>query len=465
MNIPFRVTALIFTILISMTADSADAQPRGLGINKTPTTESQRVALVIGNSNYANAPLKNPVNDARDVAQALRELGFEVVYRENVNQNDMKRAIRMFGERTRSGGTRFFYYAGHGVQMNGENYLIPVGADFANEQEIEYESVNLGLVLAQMEEVRNSINIVVLDACRNNPFPKSSRSVSRGLASVNAPTGTLIAYATAPGSVASDGTANNGIYTQELLRYMRMAGVSVEEIFKRVRVSVREKTQGKQTPWESSSLTGDFYFMRGKDVASPVMPETTKPSVDSGAMELSFWDSIKNSEETEDFKAYLQQYPHGTFAVLARRRIQSLQRKAIANNAADNPESSTEQVFETRFIVFKLQGCKRSGAMIVCSFTFTNKGRDNRLGFLSAALYDNRGNAYEADERAITVGNSRNAREGVLLPTGATANGQVPFEGINPNSTQISLMQLKFRVPSGDFSYDVFDVTFRNVSI
>jgi len=181
---------------------------RGIGVeqNNKPTASnsSQRVALVTGNSAYATSPSKNPVNDARDIAQALRELGFEVIYQEDQSQNDMKRAIRTFGQKARSAGIRLFYYAGPGMQVNGENYLIPVDANFNNEREVEYETVNAGLVLAQMEEVEESLNIIILDACRNNPFARSFRSASRGLAAINAPSGRLIAYATAPGSVASD---------------------------------------------------------------------------------------------------------------------------------------------------------------------------------------------------------------------------------------------------------------------
>jgi hypothetical protein len=172
----------------------------------------------------------------------------------------MKRAIREFGQKTRNSDVALFYYAGHAVQVNGENYLIPVGATIEKEEEVEYESVDVGFVLAQMANAGSRINIVILDACRNDPFARSFRSPTRGLALINAPSGTLIAYATAPGSVASDGTERNGLYTQELLKNLRTPGLDVEEVLKRVRIAVREKTQGKQTPWESSSLVGNFYF-------------------------------------------------------------------------------------------------------------------------------------------------------------------------------------------------------------
>jgi len=248
----------------------------------------RRIALVIGNSAYDTAPLRNPLNDAREMAKALRELGFEVLAKENVNQNDMKRAIRAFGEELRKGGVGLFYYAGHGMQVKGQNYLIPIGAVIEKEEEVEYESVDVGFVLAQMESSKNAMNIVILDACRSTPFSRSFRSVGMGLAPLDAPSGTLIAYATAPGKVAMDGNSKNGLYTQELLRHIRTEDLSIEEVFKRVRIAVHDKTQGRQVPWESSSLTDDFYFNKeltldggvlntlAKSKPAPSYPEAAK---------------------------------------------------------------------------------------------------------------------------------------------------------------------------------------------
>jgi hypothetical protein len=227
---------------------------------KSALTSERRVALVIGNSTYKDSPLLNPVNDARDMARTLNGLGFEVIYGENLSQNDMKRNIRAFGDQIRNGGVGLFYYAGHGTQINGVNYLIPVDATITKEEEVEYESVEVDLVLAQMRSARNHLNIVILDACRNNPFARSFRSVNKGLASIDAPGGTLIAYATGPGSVASDGEGRNGLYTMELLNAIRVPGIKIEDLFKRVRSAVLAKTAGKQLTWESTSLVGDFYF-------------------------------------------------------------------------------------------------------------------------------------------------------------------------------------------------------------
>lgn len=248
----------IFCVFIVLIAAPTYAQQRSVGLNNS--SSEKRVALVIGNSAYEVAPLKNTVNDARDMAQSLSALGFEVLHKENLSQSGMKRAIREFGAKIRNGGVGLFYYAGHGIQVKGVNYLIPVDSKVESEEEVEYEAVDAGFVLAQMGSAGNTTNIMILDACRNNPFARSFRSASRGLAQMNAPGGTLIAYATAPGSVASDGNARNGIYTQELLKFMRTPNLSIEEVFKRVRISVRNLTQSRQTPWESSSLIGDFYF-------------------------------------------------------------------------------------------------------------------------------------------------------------------------------------------------------------
>jgi uncharacterized caspase-like protein len=187
----------------------------------------------------------------------------------------MKRVIREFGAKIRNGGVGLFYYAGHGVAVKGINYLVPVDAKVEREEEVEYECVDAGFVLSQMDDAGNRMNIVILDACRNNPFARNFRSASRGLVQMDAPSGTLIAYATAPGSVASDGSARNGLYTQELLKFIRTPNLGLEEVFKRVRISIRTLTQNRQTPWESSSLTGDFSFLESSSSSSEPSPQPT----------------------------------------------------------------------------------------------------------------------------------------------------------------------------------------------
>jgi len=269
------------SLLFLGSASIALAQ-RNLAVAPAEATE-QRVALVIGNSAYKDSPLKNPVNDATDIAAVLKELGFKVVLRTNANYRQMKDAIREFGSQLEKGGVGLFYFAGHGLQFKGQNFLVPVGANIEREAHIEDDSVNAAFVLALMEEARNRVNIVILDACRNNPFVRGSRSASRGLAQMDAATGSLVAFATAPGSVAADGEGRNGIYTKHLLQQLRVPGVPVELMLKRVRNGVIEETKERQTPWESSSLRGsDFYFRPGAPAASvapvvdPVAPELQK---------------------------------------------------------------------------------------------------------------------------------------------------------------------------------------------
>jgi formylglycine-generating enzyme required for sulfatase activity len=268
-----------YCLICMYLAGIACADDRGLKLpssDKPPAKSEQRIALVIGNGNYESAPLRNPPNDAQTMAGVLRDLGFDVTERQNLDQKEMKKEIQAFGQKLLKGGVGLFYYAGHGMQVNGRNYLIPVGAQIEHEKQVEYEAVDVGAVMAEMDHARNRLNIVILDACRDNPFARSFRSGAQGLASMNAPTGTLVAYATAPGSVANDGTGDNGIYTGELIKAMTIQGLRVEDVFKQVRSAVRETTQGRQVPWESSSLEGDFYFKAPMPVAAPaVVPERT----------------------------------------------------------------------------------------------------------------------------------------------------------------------------------------------
>jgi len=232
-------------------------------------SKEYRVALVIGNSEYQMGYLANPVNDARSIAQSLRNVGFEVLLYENTTSKDeMKMAVREFGKKLRMNrGIGLFYFAGHGVQVDGFNYLIPVNANIFTEEEVEYEAIDVGFILAQMESAENRVNIIILDACRNNPFARSFRSANRGLATINAPTGSIIAYATSPGSTASDGSGQNGLYTEALLKQLEKEDLKIEEVFKNVRAEVIQKSAGQQTPWESSSLVGDFYFNKDFNIS------------------------------------------------------------------------------------------------------------------------------------------------------------------------------------------------------
>jgi hypothetical protein len=239
---------------------TTNSNATSFGVNEIST--AKRVALVIGNSNYQVGPLANPANDAKAMAQTLRESGFDVMQYTNLNKRDFEESLRAFGSKIPRGGVALFYFAGHGVQIKGVNFLLPVGSRIEKEGDIEFEGVDAGRIMNELESAGSRLNIVILDACRNNPFAQRVRSLQRGLAVISAPSGTVVAYATGPGEVASDGDGNNGLYTQELLKNMREPNLRIEDVLKRTRISVKEKTNGQQVPWENTSLDGDFYFRK-----------------------------------------------------------------------------------------------------------------------------------------------------------------------------------------------------------
>jgi len=243
-----------------------------------------KIALVIGNSSYQQMPLQNPGNDAYDLSTTLRTLGFDVLQKTNLNRQEMEEAIRSFKQKIKPGDVALFYFSGHGTQVNGLNYLIPVNEQVNNEIDIKYHCVEAGFVLDNMEQARAGVNIIILDACRNNPY-KGERSASRGFAFMSAPTGSIIAYSTSPGSVAMDGDGRNSPFTKNLIEKMQLPGLKIEEVFKEVRKEVASETGRRQIPWESSSLMGDFYFKKGTtSTASPYNnPGTTtyKPPIET----------------------------------------------------------------------------------------------------------------------------------------------------------------------------------------
>ena len=303
-----------------------------------------RIALVIGNSAYVNAPLVNPANDAKLMASTLRDQGFEVIERLDVDQVAMRLAITEFGKKLElaereldgSGAAGraigLFYYAGHGLQVDGENYLVPLNAPIENESHVRIYTVSASEILGVIGYAGNSLNIVVLDACRNNPLTRSFRAPVRGLAPMSAPTGTFVAYSTAPGQVALDGSGSNSPYTEALARAITEPGIPLEFVFKHVRDAVHQTTQGEQTPWEESSLTGGHFYFSAPEVAVADPVETVPDPVvsprnpsEAAAFELAFWDTIKDSRRPDDFEDYLARYPNGTFVGIARRVLRELQ--------------------------------------------------------------------------------------------------------------------------------------------
>ena len=279
-----------------------------------------QVALVIGNSNYKKSPLTNPVNDARDMAAKLLGLGFTVIKRENLTTKEIGPTLREFKSKLTPGAVALFFYAGHGLQVKGVNYLPVVDADIAGEEDVPSQSMSVSLVLETMEEAKTRLNLMFLDACRNNPFARRFRSAAGGLAKVNVPSGTLLSFATRPGSVASDGNGRNGLYTLHLLNQMDKPGVAIEQALKRVIGGVKSDSAGEQEPWMEGAIEGDFCF--GGCSATPIPVGTS--AADPAAIELTFWDSVKNSRAASDYQAYLTQYPRGRFAALAKGRLKDL---------------------------------------------------------------------------------------------------------------------------------------------
>jgi len=306
----------------------------------------RRVALVIGNSQYVNVPrLANTGNDARLIAETLERLGFSLVGGKaliDLDRAGIQKAIRSFGDQLNAAAVGLFYYAGHGLQIEGVNYLVPVDANPAKPSDVDFELVEADLVLKVMEGANSKLNLVILDACRNNPFGgRGLRDVGGGLAQMKAPRGTLISYATQPGNVASDGGpgSRDSPYALALAETLRIPGLELLETFNKVGVVVDRQTSGVQRPWVASSpIEGSFYFVPPAATASAPAPAAAAAATPpAGAdREIVFWQSIKDSKNPADFEAYLAQYPKGEFRGLAQNRLSELktaQQAALAPRA------------------------------------------------------------------------------------------------------------------------------------
>jgi hypothetical protein len=287
----------------------------------TPLAYEKRIALVIGNASYKSGPLLNPVNDARAMADRLRTLGFDVILHENLKVREIGSIYREFRSKITPGGVALMFYAGHGVQFKGENYFPAVDADLLGEEDAPLQSINLNTLLANMEEAKAGVSIVFLDACRDNPFARRFRSGTRGLAKVEAASGTLIHYATRPGSVAWDGEGKNGTYTEALLAQMSEPGVPVEMMLKRVANRVVEMTDGKQEPWVEGHLRGEFYFIFKALATVNVQQAPTDPDTEA-------WQAAESVNTEMAYHAYLNTYPSGRFVAAANIKLDGFKRPA-----------------------------------------------------------------------------------------------------------------------------------------
>jgi formylglycine-generating enzyme required for sulfatase activity len=342
---------ILLALVIVLGVVGAQAQaPRGIypgsGADDDELAAMQaerRVALVIGNGSYPDSIgwLPNPLNDARAMAETLEELGFEVTLLLDATREEIQRALLPFERALRGGGVGLFYFSGHGVQVSGRNFLIPIDAELdlppdvglETADYVALETVEIDQVLGRIGIARNRVNIVILDACRNNPFASSVRGITRGLAQTSAPRGTLVAYSTAPNQVALDGEpGGNSFYTAALLDVLREPGLPLESAFKLVRERVMSETRGFQVPWENSSLIGDFYFRLPEPEIVEREPDLPpeRPAVAAPGIDLAVWDTIKDSQIAGDFQLFVDTYPDSPFAPFARLRLEALRDVEIA---------------------------------------------------------------------------------------------------------------------------------------
>jgi hypothetical protein len=317
----------------------------GILLSSHAALAENRVALVIGQSNYrAVVPLPNPANDAKAVAQLLADSGFEVSSASDLSQNQMREQVGDFAAKVAAKGpdtVALVYYAGHGLQIDGENFLVPVDVDPKRETDIPLQAVRLNDILNTLSSVPSKMRIVLLDACRNNPFPEINKTAGHGLAIVDArfgAPGTFLSFSTSPGAEAEDGTGANSPYATALLVTAREPGLSIEDAFKRVRLSVNKATDGRQTPWESSSLTDDFKFVPGPAAGSSKQPATRR-TVNEWRRELqgkpveAAHEMIVTDGTDEAYEAFVGLFAQQPFGLQAREWLDRHRRMVAWNNA------------------------------------------------------------------------------------------------------------------------------------
>lgn len=327
MSRTFRLCVLVAVLCCtaSISVDAMNSEQQG-----------KRVALVIGNSTYANAPpLRNPVNDAREIAKALTSFGFEVVLGTDLAHRDVAKTVRSFAKTLKNAETALFFYAGHGLQVNGVNYLIPVDARLGGEEDLEFEALRLERIIELMERVPR--NLIFLDACRDNPLTRSlarsmgtrSVSIGRGLAKMDVRAEAMISFATEPGQVALDGTGSHSPFTAALLKHIATPNLDIAFLMRRVRKDVKEATQQRQIPWHNSSLTAPFTFYETATETTGTVPPPVPPAqrIDDQAVEIAYWNSIATGNNAAAFEAYLKRFPNGVFAKLAKLKLEEIAKK------------------------------------------------------------------------------------------------------------------------------------------
>ena len=342
-------------------------------LSAAPAWAQQRVALVIGNGSYAHAPaLANPLNDAADIGGALERLGFKVTRIVNADRAELWDGLQKFSLAASASEMAAVFYAGHGIEVDRRNFLVPVDARLLSDADVEFETVPLDLLMRAVERTRG-LRLIILDACRDNPFAAAmqrsgaTRSIGRGLARVEPSGETLVAYAAKEGTVAADGEGRNSPYTAALLAHLEEPGLRVDLMFRKVRDAVLASTGGRQVPFVYSSLSGkDTYLAAVPEPAKtttvikpgddePVPEDLTQKQGPTTQAELLFWESVKDSQHAADIEAYLAQYPSGTYATLAQIRLARLAPSPPSNDQSavieldDRPQLPTKGTWETRY--------------------------------------------------------------------------------------------------------------------
>ncbi len=336
------------------TGGAALSPLRALAQNLAPTLlRAPKQALVIGNSRYQRAPLQNPGNDARGMEGALKATGFDVVLGLDLGQSAMSELIRAYVERlARTKAVGLFYFAGHGTQLAWRNYIVPLDAEITSVDFIKDRCIDINTLIAGIRKAGNPMNVIILDACRDNPFGSQVQIDQKGLSQLDAPPGTFLAYATAPGNTAIDGEGANGLYTEHLLREIKVPEAKIEDVFKRVRLSVRRGSKGLQIPWESTSLEEDFWFVPPKALKKLVEAEIEREF----QVEVALWEKIKSAIQPGPLEDYLRRYPNGRFSELAqlqldRALVKMGEKKIETVSAPKNPYSKGTAKANTVFAI------------------------------------------------------------------------------------------------------------------
>jgi hypothetical protein len=367
--------------------------------------KAPKLALVVGNSRYKDAPeLKNPANDAKGIAETLKAAAFEVKTLLDAGREQLIGAIRDYVQAMeQKKAVGLFYFAGHGVQLAWHNYMLPIDAVIDKIEDVGKQSVDIARLMEGLTKAGNPMNVIILDACRENPFGKDFRVKQKGLSQMDAPTRTLLAYATSPGNVASDGDGANGLYTENLLREMKVPEAKIEDVFKRVRLAVRRKTNGAQIPWESTSLEEDFWFLPPKELRE-ISDAEKEQQFDA---ELALWEKVQDSKEPAPLEDYLRRYPSGRFSELAQLALDRVlarqgEKRIVVVSAKENPYSKGTVMADLRYklgdsYAYRVLDLKTQAEKKTFRNTITEL-RENEVVFDSGLVLDLLGNVIHSGQ-------------------------------------------------------------------